>query len=124
MVEHLDTRENFIQLLKEENPGVIIIKFGATWCKPCFRIKNYINNKFNSMNQNVLCIDLDIDHCKQIYSFLKSRKMIRGIPSVICYFKKKEEDISDFDIYIPDKSVTGADIGALDKLFEEVKNRS
>ena len=124
MVENLDSRENFFKLLKEENPGAIIIKFGATWCKPCVKIKKYINDKFNSMNQNVLCIDLDIDYCKQIYSFLKSKKMIRGIPSVVCYFKKEEEDISDFDIYIPDKCVTGADKGALDKLFEDVKNRS
>jgi thiol-disulfide isomerase/thioredoxin len=123
VVENIDTVENFFTLLKEENPGAIIIKFGANWCKPCQTIKPLIKEKFNDMNHNVLCIDIDIDTTKAVYNFLKSRRFIRGIPGVLCYFKKNDEDVSDFDCYIPDIMITGADINGLNKLFETVKNR-
>ena len=123
-VEDIDTIENFFKLLKEENPGAIIIKFGAKWCKPCQTIKSYIKNKFNEMNHNVLCIDIDIDTTKDVYNFLKSRRCLRGVPGVLYYFKKDEKDISDFDCYIPDITITGSDINGLNKLFDTVKNRS
>ena len=123
-VEDIDTVENFFKLLKEENPGAIIIKFGANWCKPCQTIKSYIKNKFNEMNHNVLCIDIDIDTTKDVYNFLKSRRCLRGVPGVLCYFKKDEKEISDFDCYIPDITITGSDINGLNKLFDTVKNRS
>lgn len=122
-VEHIDTVENFFTLLKEENPGAIIIKFGANWCKPCQTIKPLIKENFNNMNHNVLCIDIDIDNTKAVYNFLKTRRFIRGIPGVLCYFKKNGEEVSDFDCYIPDIMITGADIDGLNKLFETVKNR-
>ena len=76
-------------LLKEENPGAIIIKFGANWCKPCQTIKPFIKEKFNNMSHNVLCIDIDIDTTRAVYNFLKSRRFITGIPGVLCYFKKR-----------------------------------
>ena len=123
VVENIDTVENFFTLLKEENPGAIIIKFGANWCKPCQTIKPFIKEKFNNMSHNVLCIDIDIDTTKAVYKFLKSRRFIAGIPGVLCYFKKNDEEISDFDCYIPDIMITGADINGLNKLFETVKNR-
>ena len=122
-VEHIDTVENFFTLLKEENPGAIIIKFGANWCKPCQTIKPFIKEKFNNMSHNVLCIDIDIDTTRAVYNFLKSRRFITGIPGVLCYFKKNGEEVSDFDCYIPDIMITGADIDGLNKLFETVKNR-
>ena len=123
-VEDIDTVENFFRLLKQENPGAIIIKFGATWCKPCQTIKSYIKNKFSEMNHNVLCIDIDIDTTNEVYKFLKSRRFIKGVPGVLCYLKKNDEDISDFDCYIPDIMVTGADIDSLNKLFDTVKNKT
>tara|TARA_A100001035_G_C27571664_1_gene403440 strand:+ start:70 stop:450 length:381 start_codon:yes stop_codon:yes gene_type:complete len=122
-VEDIDTVENFFRLLKEENPGAIIIKFGASWCKPCQTIKPYLKKKFNEMNHNVLCIDIDIDTTNEVYKFLKGRRFIKGVPGVLCYFKKPPEEISDFDCYIPDIMVTGADIDSLNKLFDTVKNR-
>ena len=122
-VEDIDTVENFFRLLKEENPGAIIIKFGASWCKPCQTIKPYLKKKFNEMNHYVLCIDIDIDTTNEVYNFLKGRRFIKGVPGVLCYFKKPPDEISDFDSYIPDIMVTGADIDSLNKLFDTVKNR-
>ena len=34
IITSIENRNDFFNLL-EVNPGLIIIKFGATWCKPC-----------------------------------------------------------------------------------------
>lgn len=109
IVTQILNREIFMNLLTK-NPGLIIIKFGAKWCGPCKRIKNIVHGFFASSPDNVLCCDIDVDECSDLYAFLKSKKMINGIPVMLCYRKNNTT-------FIPDDSIIGADPQQLDSFF-------
>lgn len=70
-----------------ENPGVMIVQFTATWCKPCKTIKSYIEKKFSECADNIICCQLDVDENSALYSFMKKNRQVNGIPSLIAYFK-------------------------------------
>lgn len=103
------SRHDFQRLL-ENNPGLIILKMGATWCGPCKKIKPVLDGFFASSPDNVVCCDIDVDECADLYSYFKSKKMVNGIPVILAY---KKGNVS----YIPDDSVTGSDPVQLDKFF-------
>ena len=109
IVTQILNREIFMNLLTK-NPGLIIIKFGAKWCGPCKRIKNIVHGFFASSPDNVLCCDIDVDECGDLYAFLKSKKMINGIPVMLCYKRNNTT-------FIPDDSVIGADPQQMDNFF-------
>jgi len=110
------TRNHFLELLKR-NPGLILIKLGATWCGPCKRIKPVVDAFFASSPDNVLCCEIDVDESGDFYAFLKSKKMVNGIPVILCYQAGNTG-------YIPDDAVTGADPNALDAFFKRTSARS
>jgi thioredoxin 1 len=110
IISFIQSRNDFLKLL-DKNPGLIIIKFGASWCGPCKKIKPVLDGFFLSSPDNVLCCDIDVDESFDLYSFLKSKKMVNGIPVILCY---KKGNVS----YIPDDSITGADPVELDKFFK------
>lgn len=96
----------------ESNPGVIIIKFGAEWCGPCKKIEEHVHILMNSMPSNVQSYIIDIDESVEVYSFLKTKKMVKAIPSILAYYKNDEAT------YIPDDIVIGADPVAINEFFE------
>jgi thioredoxin-like negative regulator of GroEL len=110
VITFFQTRENFFRLL-ENNPGLVIIKLGATWCGPCKKIKPVVDAFFASSPDNVVCCDIDVDESFDVYSYLKSKRMVNGIPVILC-FKKGNTS------YIPDDSVTGSDPASLDAFFK------
>jgi thioredoxin 1 len=110
IITHIGNRQDFHRLL-ENNPGLVIIKLGATWCGPCKRIKPVLDGFFASSPDNVLCCDIDVDECSDLYSYFKSKKMVNGIPVILLY---KKGNINFF----PDDSITGSDPVELDKFFK------
>ena len=109
IISYIPNRDIFMELLTK-NPGLIIIKFGAKWCGPCKRIKNVVHGFFASSPDDVLCCDIDVDEYTDLYSFLKSKKMVNGIPVMLCYKRRNTS-------FIPDDSVVGADPNELDRFF-------
>jgi thiol-disulfide isomerase/thioredoxin len=105
-----ENREIFFDLLKI-NPGLIIIDFNAEWCRPCKNIQPIVDAFFASSPSNVLCASLNVDENFDLYSFLKNKKMVNGIPALLCY---KKGNVS----FIPDLSVTGSSPTDLDKFFK------
>jgi thioredoxin 1 len=103
------TRDDFLKLLKV-NKGLIIIKLGATWCGPCKKIAPVIEAFFATSPPNVICADIDVDESFDLYSFFKSKRMVNGIPVILCY---KQGNLS----YAPDDMVTGADPNDLHSFF-------
>jgi thioredoxin 1 len=101
---------SFFHLL-QHNPGLIIIKLGAQWCGPCKVIEKSVHGFFASSPSEVVCADIDVDKSFDFYSFLKSKKMVNGIPVLLCYKKGNKT-------YIPDDSVTGASPNDLDAFFK------
>lgn len=111
IVCEIESKSQFFDLL-QKNPGLIIIKFGASWCKPCKKIKPQVDIFFQQTPNNIICCDIDVDKCNELYTFLKSKRMINYIPTLLCY-KKGNID------YAPDYSFTGSDLNELDIFFKQ-----
>jgi thioredoxin 1 len=110
IISYFQSRDHFISLL-EKNPGLVIIKMGATWCGPCKKINPVVEAFFASSPDNVICCEIDVDESVDLYTYFKSKRMVNGIPVILC-FKKGNTT------YIPDDSITGADPERLDAFFK------
>ena len=109
IITRFDTRNDFFKLLSN-NPGLVIVKFGAEWCGPCKQIAPVLEGFFATSPDNVVCADIDVDESFDIYAFMKSKKMVNGIPVILCYKKGNTT-------FIPDDSITGADPSQLHAFF-------
>jgi thiol-disulfide isomerase/thioredoxin len=110
IISSFDSREEFIKVL-EINPGLLIVKLGATWCGPCKKIQHIVDAFFATSPENVLCADIDVDECIDLYAHLKQRRMVNGIPVLLMYKKGNKTTT-------PDDSVTGSDPTQLDAFFK------
>jgi thioredoxin 1 len=102
-------RNHFAELL-QTNPGLFIIKFGADWCGPCKKIEGLVQEWFSKTNDKVQCAIIDVDESFDIYAFLKSKKMVNGIPAILCYEKGNHN-------YVPNDVVIGADVQQVNAFF-------
>ena len=109
IISEIADRQAFMTLL-QHNPGLIVLKLGAEWCGPCKTIKAAVNGFFASSPPEVVCGDIDVDNSFDFYSFLKSKKMVNGIPVLLCYKKGNST-------YIPDDMITGSDPQQLHLFF-------
>jgi thiol-disulfide isomerase/thioredoxin len=110
IIASIPTKNDFNRIL-DLNTGLVIIKLGAEWCGPCKLIKDVVHAFFASAPPEVICADIDVDECFELYSLLKSRRVVNGIPVLLCYKKGNRTPI-------PDDSVVGADPAALDAFFK------
>ena len=113
IITYFQSREHFIRLL-EKNPGLVIIKLGASWCGPCKKIKPVVDAFFASSPDNVICCEIDVDESFDLYSYFKSKRMVNGVPVLMCF---KKGNIT----YIPDDSITGGDPSQLDAFFKRCR---
>jgi thiol-disulfide isomerase/thioredoxin len=86
IITNIPDRATFLQLLTT-NPGLILIKFGAEWCKPCQKINSDVEQFFNSSPNNVVCAMLDVDESFDLYSYFKYHKITNGIPVLMRFDK-------------------------------------
>ena len=110
IIEDTVLLQGFLDLLKI-NQGIIILKFGAEWCGPCKKIEQQVYAGFNQMPINVQPIIVDVDESFELYAFLKSKKMVRSIPTLLSYEKG---NIS----YVPNDVVVGANIDEINIFFQ------
>ena len=102
---------NGMYKLLQENPGVVIIKFGAEWCGPCKKIESLVKQCMEQAPANVQCAIIDVDESLEIYSFLKTKRVINGIPAILGYYKGNLN-------YIPDDIVIGSDQNQVIMFFQ------
>ena len=113
MEDQFKSRNNFMNFLKQ-NPGNIIICLSATWCKPCQYIKDTVEYNFKKIQSDEnLCYKLDVDQYTDLYSFLKSRKMVNGVPTILQYKQGNES-------FIPDNAVSGGDVNRVNNFFMNI----
>jgi len=110
VISSIESRDKFLEILKV-NPGLFIMKLGAPWCGPCKQIAPIIDAFFGSSPKNVLCADINVDESFDLYSFLKSKRMVNGIPAILCYQRGNVG-------YVPNDMVTGADPDGLHSFFK------
>tara|TARA_E500000178_G_C16323997_1_gene445985 strand:+ start:69 stop:500 length:432 start_codon:yes stop_codon:yes gene_type:complete len=112
IITKIESRKQFQEYL-ESNPGVFVIKFGAPWCAPCKVIEDKVHEYFDTMPDNVQCANINIDECLDVYGFLKTKKMVKGIPALLAYFQGNEH-------YIPDEFIDGTKDEDLKHFFTTV----
>jgi thiol-disulfide isomerase/thioredoxin len=112
------SRLQFEEILRQ-NPGNVIVKFGATWCGPCKRIEAQVGQWFDLLTKcdkgssTNICIAVDVDNSIDLYGAFKSRRQVNGIPAILLF---KQGNLS----YIPDDMVVGADPRQVNDFFTGV----
>mgnify|MGYP003682196423 CR=1 FL=1 len=107
-------RKVFLNLL-EYNPGVLIFKFTADWCSPCKKIKPVVDTYFeNICSDKIHCYEVDVDDCFDLFAFMKTKKMMKGIPTMMAYKKGTTS-------FAPDESISGTEINEIKQFFERCK---
>jgi len=89
-----------------------IIKLGAKWCQPCKRIEPLVYKWMDVLPDTIQMCLIDVDISFEFYSFLKSKRLVNGIPALLCYAAKQDLSI------IPDDVVIGSDLNEVHKFFE------
>jgi len=103
------------QQLLIDNPGWVVLKFGAEWCGPCKKIEGLVEQWFSVMPPTVQCCKIDVDESFELYGFLKSKRRINGIPAILAYRKGNLN-------YIPNDMMAGADVAQVNAFFQRCLN--
>ena len=102
-------------------PQQVIIKFEAEWCKPCQQIKNLCNDLASRLNDNVGYVVVDIDENIELYAYLKTKKQVKGVPTLLSFYAGKREN---GEWFLPNDSVVGGDNNAVINFFNRCANYS
>jgi thiol-disulfide isomerase/thioredoxin len=112
VVTGFPNRQAFLHLLESNHPG-IVVKFTATWCGPCKKIDHLVQPFFKNNCNKILCCHLDVDENHDLYSFMKSKKMANGIPTLLYYHSSNHN-------YIPNASISGSNEAQVRHFFSQV----
>lgn len=99
-------RQDFLNLLGND---LVLVFVTSTDCVPCNIIKPYILPKLSSYT----CIYIDRTEDADVYSFLQSKKQIKGVPSLLAYAKENTTGISNL-------SISGTNQNEIDCFFESL----
>ena len=110
IISELD-RNEFLNLIKT-NEGLVIIKFTASWCGPCKTIAPFVNDQLKKTPGSVTCANIDVDDNFDIFAYMKSKKMVKGVPTILAYKKENKT-------FAPDFSVSGSDKDELINFFRQ-----
>jgi len=115
----IESVNEFYNILRNNNRAVII-KFGAEWCAPCRKIESHVANwyqKIETEYPNIQLIYIDVDKSFELYAFLKTKRMIQGIPAILAYYKSNTT-------YVFDESVAGTNEESIDLFFQSVLTKT
>lgn len=113
--KEFNDRNEFLQTISNNTNKISLFKFTATWCKPCQKIKNDVNSMVSDLKDHIVCYELDIDENFDVYAFLKSKKMLIGIPAILIYYPTNSS-------YASDLSLCGTDLNNYKNMFLQINN--
>lgn len=58
-----------------------VVKFTASWCGPCKKIKPLFNKLFNELPKDFYYVEVDIDNAKNVANLLR----VKSVPTMINY---------------------------------------
>jgi thiol-disulfide isomerase/thioredoxin len=110
----VSTKVDF-QNIVTSNHGVVVFKFSADWCAPCKKILPIVDSFKKTIEQkdNIIWYDIDVDDSIEIFGWLKTKRIVNGVPSIIAYFEEN-------DTIYPNEFVLGANEKDLDILFKQL----
>jgi thiol-disulfide isomerase/thioredoxin len=106
-----------LQKVFENNNGIVILKLTAKWCGPCKNIAQITKQYYDKMPYSVVLYEIDIDdvYGEKLYMVLKRKRIVNGIPSMLCF------TVGNNDIFGPDYISIGANPVEIETLFEYCK---
>ena len=123
----LETRQDLINHLNKTSKEYTILKFTADWCGPCQKIHHDLQeivksteSKFQNASDKFEYIEVDVDENFDLYAFLKSKKMVKGIPTIFLYKKETYKSSDPEYLYIPQSSISGTNLVNIQNLFSLV----
>lgn len=106
------SRSDFANLIKTKSKP-ILVKFSATWCGPCKKIKPTVDSHVNQLGDRIIFLEIDIDDSIDVYATMKSKRMLSGIPTLMFYAMDNVE-------FYPSLTTTGGNIDTVNDFFEEI----
>jgi thioredoxin 1 len=105
------SKDDFVTALLN-NQGALVIKFGAEWCGPCKKIDPLVYGWMSQFPATIQGAIIDIDDNFELYALLKSKKLVNGVPAILCYRKGNQT-------IVPDNVVVGADETQVNAFFRQ-----
>lgn len=107
--EYLETSINTI------NKHMIVLWFSAPWCGPCKKIKELCETRIEEFkNLKIETHRINIDDNLDVFGLLKTKRVVKGVPSILAYYCDKERDIW----YTPDDSVLSGNETLVNEFFD------
>ncbi|XP_030049603.1 thioredoxin-like [Microcaecilia unicolor] len=88
-MKHIETLDEFNQILKDAGDKLVVIDFTATWCGPCRNIAPFFED-LAKQNPDVLFFKVDVDDAQDIAAFCA----IKCMPTFLFY--KNNTKIHEF----------------------------
>ena len=103
-------RQEFYKELDQNNSILIVFVTGSN-CAPCERAKPLVEEKMKTVAYKLIRLDRDRD--ADIYAALRSKKQIKGVPTLLAF------QAGNYTL-IADLSVSGANPSAIEEFFEQL----
>ena len=84
---------------------------------PCQGIKPIVDEYLKNLPESIKFFEIDVDESIELFSFMKTKKMLNGIPAIMAFYSGMKENA-----YIPDDSVLGGNKNEVTKFFERCIN--
>lgn len=104
------------QRIDKDGDKILVVKFTATWCRPCQTIKQLTEECFANLPKNVIIAELDVDNNMDLYMFMKKKRIVSGIPAILVWFPTPSRDPNHW--YMPNDSVSGSNKSDIFELFK------
>ena len=109
------TRQDYTNIINNKTKP-LFVKFTATWCGPCKKIKPLVDNFLTTDTLNKLqYLEIDIDDSIDVYAFMKSKKMLNGVPTLLFY-------AMDNKSFVPTYSISTGNENIVNEFLNTVKN--
>ena len=103
-------RQDFYKELDQNNSVLVVFVTGNN-CAPCERAKPLVHQKMKTVTEQLIQMDRDND--ADIYAALRSKKQIKGVPTLLAY------EAGNYTLNA-DLSVSGANPSAIEEFFDQL----
>ena len=110
------TRAEYVNIIATKQKP-LFVKFTASWCGPCKKVKPTIDTFLKSATaKKIQYLEIDIDNSIDVYAFLKSKKMVNGVPTLMFYNMANKE-------FAPTMSVSTGSVDLVEKFLASMSSQ-